>query len=122
MNKLTSNHPTLGERALKLTSFALRGHFPFGPLPDGEPQIVIEARWDYIHFQGDVRPTYGERHYYVNLEEAILDYRKARRRRAKKDRPTNGTYFLRRTWRGQEEKRRWGAGNWEELVDSEYYI
>jgi len=103
---------------LRLSSHSLREHFPFGPLPD-EPLFAIETFWDYARYAGPDRPTYGHRHVYEDLEEAILDYRKARRRRALKDRPTNGTYFLRRTWRGQEEKRRWGASAHEEIVDRE---
>jgi hypothetical protein len=121
MSKLTSSNPTVSEGLIPLSDFALREHFPFGPLPD-EPHFAVETFWDYDQYQGNVRPTYGHRHIYGSVEEAVLDYRKALYCRAKKDRPTNGRYFIRRTWRGQEEKRRWGAGAHEEFVDCKFKL
>jgi hypothetical protein len=83
---------------------------PFGPLPDPalDPFYKIEAYWNYCgrdHLDNNV-VAYGVEHIYFSLEEAILDYRKAKRRRAKVDRPTEGFYIVRRTRRGLEERQR----------------
>ena len=95
--------------------------YPFGPLPD-EPILVIEAFWNYDHWQGDRRKTYGERHLYATLEDCVLDFRKAKRRRALKDRPSSGFYFIRETPLGKDQRRRWGKRTHENYIDKQFTI